>query len=139
MRILVTGSIATDYLMTFPGRIAEQILPSRIDCVSVVTHGPAGVRVDRAGREPVVVPAIPDVVAADPTGSGDAFRAGFLAGSAWGLSVERAAQLGCALASVVLESIGTQDYAIDPDNLLARLAYAYGAQAAEIGPYLAAR
>jgi adenosine kinase len=106
--------------------------------MSVVTHGPAGVRVDRAEREPVTVPAIPDVEAADPTGSGDAFRAGFLAGMAWGLTVERAAQLGCVLASVVLESIGTQDYVLDRDNVLARLTYAYGAEAAEIRPYLPA-
>ncbi|MEV5463953.1 PfkB family carbohydrate kinase, partial [Streptomyces cellulosae] len=35
MRIAVTGSIATDHLMTFPGRIVDQLLPDRLDRVSL--------------------------------------------------------------------------------------------------------
>ena len=35
MRIAVTGSIATDHLMTFPGRFAEQLLADKLDKVSV--------------------------------------------------------------------------------------------------------
>jgi len=33
MRIAVTGSIATDHLMTFPGRFAEQLLADKLDRV----------------------------------------------------------------------------------------------------------
>lgn len=35
MNVVVTGSIAYDYLMTFPGRFAEHILPDQIDRLSV--------------------------------------------------------------------------------------------------------
>jgi adenosine kinase len=35
MNIIVTGSIAYDYLMTFPGRFAEHILPDQIEHLSV--------------------------------------------------------------------------------------------------------
>ena len=35
MKIVVTGSIAYDYLMTFPGRFAEHILPDQIHRLSV--------------------------------------------------------------------------------------------------------
>lgn len=35
MRIAVTGSIATDHLMTFPGRIVDQLIPGRLDQVSL--------------------------------------------------------------------------------------------------------
>jgi len=35
MSIVVTGSIAYDYLMTFPGRFAECILPDQLHCVSL--------------------------------------------------------------------------------------------------------
>ena len=35
MNIVVTGSIAFDYLMTFPGRFAEHILADQIDRLSV--------------------------------------------------------------------------------------------------------
>jgi adenosine kinase len=35
MRIVVTGSIAYDYLMTFPGYFREHILPDRLQCISL--------------------------------------------------------------------------------------------------------
>jgi len=35
MNVIVTGSIAFDYLMTFPGRFAEHILPDQIEHLSV--------------------------------------------------------------------------------------------------------
>ena len=35
MKIVVTGSIAYDYLMSFPGKFAEQILPEHLSRLSV--------------------------------------------------------------------------------------------------------
>ncbi|MBN1953679.1 MAG: carbohydrate kinase family protein [Anaerolineae bacterium] len=35
MNVIVTGSIAYDYIMTFPGRFAEHILPDQLDHISV--------------------------------------------------------------------------------------------------------
>lgn len=35
MNVIVTGSIAYDYLMTFPGRFAECILPDQLHCISL--------------------------------------------------------------------------------------------------------
>ncbi len=35
MNIVVTGSIAFDYIMTFPGLFAEHILPDQLDCISL--------------------------------------------------------------------------------------------------------
>jgi adenosine kinase len=35
VRIAVTGSIATDYLMTFPGRFTEQLVPDQLERVSL--------------------------------------------------------------------------------------------------------
>ena len=52
------------------------------------------------------------------TGVGDAFRAGFLAGVQWGVGDERAAQLGCMLATLVIESVGTQDHNFEPESFL---------------------
>jgi adenosine kinase len=99
--------------------------------VRIVTHGKDGVRVERAGAEPVHVPVVPAQIVADPTGVGDAFRAGFLAGLAWGLPLERCAQVGCLLATHVLETIGTQEYRIEADVALERFAATYGDTAAE--------
>ena len=72
----------------------------------------------------------------DPTGTGDAFRSGFLAAVAWGLPLERAAQLGNMLAVHVLETVGPQEYELKPAALAERLGSAYGeAAAAEIAAH----
>jgi adenosine kinase len=66
----------------------------------------------------------------EPTGVGDAFRAGFLAALEWGLSLERAAQLGCLLAVYVVERVGTQEYTLHQAAFVQRFADAYGDDAA---------
>ena len=68
--------------------------------------------VDRAGTE-INVSAVPETVKADPTGVGDAFRAGLLAGLEKGLGLERAAQLGSYIAVLVLETVGPQEWTFD--------------------------
>jgi sugar/nucleoside kinase (ribokinase family) len=88
------------------------------------------VRVERAGQEPIVVPAVPEIAKVEPTGVGDAFRAGFLAALEWDLSLERAAQLGCLLAVYVVEQVGTQEYTLSKKGFVERFASAYGAAAA---------
>jgi adenosine kinase len=98
--------------------------------VRVTTLGQAGARVDRSGEPPVLVPALSGVEPKDPTGSGDAFRSGFLAAVAWGLSLERAAQLGNLMAVHALEAVGPQDYELKPGSLAERLGAAYGPEAA---------
>lgn len=98
--------------------------------VRVTTLGAAGARVDRLGESPVIVGPVPGVVPQEPTGAGDAFRAGFLAAIAWGLPLERAAQLGNMMAVHALETVGTQEYELTPARLAERLTAAYGPQAA---------
>jgi adenosine kinase len=72
----------------------------------------------------------------DPTGTGDAFRSGFLSAVAWGLPLDRAAQLGNILAVHVLETVGTQEYELKPGALAERLGSTYGeAAAAEIAAH----
>jgi adenosine kinase len=109
---------------------------SHVD-IRVTTLGADGARVDRQGEPPIEVPGIPDAQMAEPTGAGDAFRSGFLAAIAWGLTLERAAQLGNLLAVHALETVGTQEYDLKPAPLAERCARAYGdAVAAEIASFL---
>lgn len=103
----------------------------------VTTLGSKGARIDRRGEPSVHVPAaaVDDVV--DPTGMGDAFRAGFLAAHAWGVSLERAAQVGNATAVHCLEADGPQEYRLTRASLLERVDKSYGAAAAaEVEPFL---
>ncbi len=97
----------------------------------VTTLGADGVRVDRRGEQPIVVGPVKDVNPVDPTGTGDAFRAGFLAAVAWGFGLERAAQLGNLMAIRALETTGPQEYAIEPAGLVARCRTSYGDTAAD--------
>jgi adenosine kinase len=79
----------------------------------------------------------PGVATVDPTGVGDAFRAGYLAGIAWDLPVARCAQVGSLLATHVIETIGTQEYVLSRQRFLARLSDGYGESAAsEVGVHL---
>jgi adenosine kinase len=106
--------------------------------IRVTTLGEAGARVDQQGQPPIVVGPVKDVTPADPTGSGDAFRSGFLAATAWGLGLERAAQLGNLLAVYALESPAPQGYEVDARQLTARCAASYGeAASAQIAAHLA--
>ena len=98
--------------------------------VRVTTLGSRGARIDRAGHEPIMVPGVPCISPKEPTGAGDAFRAGFLAAVSWGLSLERAAQLGNIVAVHALETTGTQEYVLEPEPLARRFAAVYGKPAA---------
>ncbi|UYM05420.1 carbohydrate kinase family protein [Solicola gregarius] len=103
----------------------------------VVTLGAAGVRVEQEGETDIVVPAIADLNAVEPTGVGDAFRAGYLAAIETGLASERACQVGCTIAASVVETMGTQEYTLSAAGFLRRIETTYGADAAdEIGSRL---
>jgi adenosine kinase len=107
--------------------------------VRITTLGPGGARIERKGEPAITVPAIPDAKPVDPTGSGDAFRSGFLAAVAWGLPLERAAQLGNLMAVHALEVAGGQEYTLKPGPLADRFAAAYGdTAAAEVASHLPA-
>jgi adenosine kinase len=100
--------------------------------VRVTTLGAEGARVDITGQDPVLVGPVKDVTApADPTGTGDAFRAGFLAAESFGLGRERAAQLGNLLAVHALEATGPQEYKLNMAELASRCATSYGRAAAD--------
>ena len=103
----------------------------------ITTHGAAGIAVERKGEEVLRVPVAPAEQIAEPTGVGDAFRAGFLTATAWGLGLERSCQVGALLATHVVETVGTQEYTYAADRFLTRLAAAYGDEAAaEVQPHL---
>lgn len=96
----------------------------------VTTLGKRGARIDRAGHESIHVECAEEREKADPTGVGDAFRAGFLSGLSWGVGLERAAQIGCMLATLVIETVGTQEYELKRVHFMERFTKAYGHDAA---------
>ncbi|QLQ37116.1 carbohydrate kinase family protein [Micromonospora robiginosa] len=132
---LMTNEYERSLLQSKAGLTDEQLL-DRVK-VRVTTLGKQGVEI--AGRElgTIRVPIAREIQAVDPTGVGDGFRAGFFAALDWGVGVERAAQVGCLLATLVLENFGGQEYEVRRDLFVKRLAESYGDAAAEdVRPYL---
>src|SRR5437588_126557 len=105
--------------------------------IRLTTLGADGVAITGRDMEPIRLPAARAFQTVDPTGVGDGFRAGFFTGRSWGLDLERSAQVGALVATLVLETVGTQEYVIRTDEFLKRLAESYDdAAAEEVGQYL---
>jgi len=140
-RYLFTNEYEAALIEQKTGWDAEEIL-NRVGA-RVVTLGSQGVRISRRAEDGTVqvleVATPKEEAKADPTGVGDAFRAGFIAGLSWGTGEELAAQVGCMLATLVIETIGTQEYDLSRGRFLERFAIAYGSDAArEVEQHLAA-
>ncbi|GLW57221.1 carbohydrate kinase family protein [Kitasatospora phosalacinea] len=126
---LFTNEYEAALIESKTGWSADEIL-ERVG-TRVTTLGAKGVRIQRRGEPDVVVGCPAEERKADPTGVGDAFRAGFLAGLSWDLGLERAAQVGCMLATLVIETVGTQEYELRGGHFLERFETAYGPAAAK--------
>ena len=108
--------------------------------VRVTTLGAKGARIEEHDVETVHVGVPMERAKIDPTGVGDNFRSGFLAGLSWGRSHERCAQIGSLLATYCLENKGTQEYRFDKEEFMSRFSQAYGdASSADIEPYMVSR
>lgn len=133
--LLFTNSYEKSLLESKTGRSEADIM-SMVN-VRVTTLGSKGVEIAGHDFETVRVPAAKERAKADPTGVGDGFRAGLLVAREWGLSWERAAQVGGLLATLVLETVGTQEYEVKSPDFLDRLAESFGeACAEEVEPHL---
>lgn len=66
------------------------------------------------------IPAVPPRQVAEPTGAGDAFRAGLLRGIQLGLPWEVAGRMGALAAAYVLEHVGTQNHTFTVEEFVAR-------------------
>jgi len=99
--------------------------------VRITTLGKNGVHLTSRDGLDIKVPVAQEKSIKDPTGVGDAFRAGFLTGLGWGLDLEVCAQVGSLLATYVIETIGTQEFELDRSEFVVRLEHAYGAKSAK--------
>lgn len=91
----------------------------------IVTHGEDGHTIYRKGFE-VSFPRCNCEEPVNPTGAGDAFRAGLVLGITSGWTLEQASQLGAAIASFVVEQDGTLMESLDMERLKKRIHDAYG-------------
>jgi adenosine kinase len=124
---LFTNDYEWDLLLQKSGLTEAQVM-SQIG-LRVTTLGPKGVDLVSPDGTVVHVGIVPETHQADPTGIGDAFRAGFLMGRSAGLSLERSAQLASLVAVLVFEAPGPQEWSWDKASAITRITDAYGADA----------
>lgn len=126
---LLTNEYEADLLRHRTGH-SEDALRERVG-MRVVTLGEAGVRL--TGRTvpggELTVPAARVTAVREPTGAGDAFRAGFFAALGTVPDLRRAAQIGCLMAAHALEAEGSQEYDLNPAVFRERLTDSYGPDA----------
>jgi len=93
---------------------------------AVVTLGAKGSRILRSGEEPIEVPPATVTEAVDPTGAGDAFRAGFLAGWMEERDLAVCGRMGSVASAYAVELYGTQSHAYSRDAFDQRYAANFG-------------
>lgn len=101
------------------GRAIESFAPGLK--ALIVTLGAQGSRI-YAGGKITDVPVVPAATLVDPTGCGDAFRAGLLYGIAHQWSVEKACKLGSLLGSIKISERGGQNHQVSIEALRERFA-----------------
>ncbi|MDO8514844.1 MAG: carbohydrate kinase family protein [bacterium] len=121
------GLFANDYelsLITKKTGLDEAGLLQKVPAL-IVTLGEKGSRVVTKEGE-ASIKAVPVTKVVDPTGAGDAYRAGFIAGFLSQQPLERAAKIGSAAAAYAVEKYGTQSHRFTIAELGERYKAAYG-------------
>ena len=104
--------------------IPEADLARRADAI-IVTRGASGSTILEGAKRTEVPAATADRVV-DPTGCGDAYRAGLLFGLEKGIPLDRAARIGSLMGCLAVEERGTQSVRIDRAGIEARYEKAFG-------------
>lgn len=110
------------FLNEYEAKLLESKLKTPIKTLSkyvnfiVVTLGINGSKIYKNNDE-ILVNAVRTEKALDPTGCGDAYRAGFLFSIKKNYSLEKAAKLSSIIAKFKVESIGPQNHFFDFDTL----------------------
>jgi adenosine kinase len=99
-------------------------LAARVECLAV-TRGEAGSRFYVDGRR-FDIPVVPARAVVDPTGCGDAYRAGFLHGIAHGLDWEATGQLASVMGALKIEQRGGQNHTPTREDISGRLQATFG-------------
>src|SRR5215470_9591913 len=95
-----------------------EAIASRVDAL-IVTYGGDGSRI-YAGGQVIDLPAVEPLALVDPTGCGDAYRAGLLYGIVHGWEWDRTGRLAATLGSIKIASRGGQNHRIDRDVVAER-------------------
>lgn len=92
----------------------------------IVTRGAEGSVIHAKGKQIVIPPAKPSAVV-DPTGCGDAYRAGLIHGLLHGLDWETTGRIASLMGAIKIESRGTQNHTFTQSEFAQRYQASFGA------------
>jgi adenosine kinase len=98
-------------------------LTERVEAL-IVTRGGEGSSIYLQGQE-ILIPCAPVSAVVDPTGCGDAYRAGLIHGLLHGLDWRATGHIASLMGAIKIESRGTQNHRFTPAAFSARLAQAF--------------
>jgi len=114
---LIVNSYEAEMILNKTGMQFDE-LREAVDLL-VITEGKDGSKIYKDGSIIEVATAPPEAVA-DPTGAGDAYRAGFITGIAKGLPLKIAGEMGALCATYSVEKVGTQNHLFTLDAFIER-------------------
>jgi adenosine kinase len=122
--VLIGNDYELELIMQRTGRDMDGL--KELSEMVVTTLGRQGSRIDK-GVESHTVAAAPARVENDPTGAGDAYRAGLVAGLLRGLDIPTAGAVASLAATYVVEQVGTIEHRYSGEEFSERYREAFGA------------
>lgn len=123
--VLIGNDYELELIQQRTGKTLDEL--KTLSQLIVTTLGRQGSRIDVGEQSHVIAPA-PARVEADPTGAGDAYRAGLVAGLLRGLDVSTAGAVASLAATYAVEQVGTIEHSYSPQEFSARFREAFGSE-----------
>jgi adenosine kinase len=121
--LLISNDYEFEIIMKITGMIKSEILG--LTGMIITTLGDKGALISTKGSD-IEVPAAKAHDIMDPTGAGDAFRAGLLRGLSKQRSIEEAVRMGAVAAAYAVEKYGTQEHAYTFEEFASRFRENFG-------------
>lgn len=118
-RVLISNDYELELITAKTGLNKKGLL--RQTGTIITTLGELGSRVCTQDCE-IAIPAVRPKKVVDPTGAGDAYRAGLIKGLVQDLDIRQSAEMGSVCASFAIECYGTQEHHFSFDDFEERLA-----------------
>lgn len=123
-RMLISNDYELEMIMKATGEDHGQLL-ERTEAIITTLGEKGSLVIERDGRT-TKIPAAKVSRCVDPTGAGDAYRAGLVKGLAMGWELPGAALVASTCASYAVEYLGTQEHSFSLDEFWARFEENYG-------------
>lgn len=109
------------------GRTRDELLAHDVEMV-IVTYGEKGSEIRTRSGEAHTIPSARPNAVVDPTGAGDAYRGGFLAGLLQGFPLDICGRMGSVASAYAIEHLGTQNHSYTREEFENRYAENFGAR-----------